>query len=143
MEAPLNDDFLFQLEKAAKQFKKRKNALLKAAGINITSDQWVLLKNILEFEGISQIDLADRCYKEPASVTRILDILEKKGWVERKRRSGNRREYNLYATPRGLQLIAAVLPVANEITALGSKELSKVEIQNLANMLSKIYQNLQ
>ncbi len=139
----MDDPFLSQLEKVAKQIKKRKNASLKAAGLNMTSDQWVLLKNIQEAEGISQIDLARRCHKEPASVTRILDILEKRRWVERKHRSGNRRKYNLYATPRGLNLIAQVLPISLEIQEQGKKGLSDIELQSLSQMLGKISLNLQ
>ena len=73
----LSNVYLFHLDKAAKQFKKLKNEIFKQRGIEITSDQWVLIKNINEAEGINQRELAKRTFKEPASVTRILDILEK------------------------------------------------------------------
>ena len=57
-------------EYSKKQFKKEK--------IDLTIDQWVVLKRISEDVGISQVEIATTTYKDPAAVTRILDILVKK-----------------------------------------------------------------
>ncbi len=137
----LNEIYLFHLEKAYKQFKKYKNDCFKREGIDLTGDQWVLLKNINESEGINQRELSKRCYKEPASVTRILDILERKGWVERRSVENDRRTYELYTTDLGKSLIDKILPLAVEIRAKGIEGLDLHEINQLKEMLIKVFDN--
>lgn len=137
----LEEVYIFQLEKAYKQFRKYKNTIFKKEQIDLTSDQWILLKGISEKEGISQIDLAKQFFKEPASVTRILDILERKEFVTRRELDNNRRVYALYTTDRGKQLIQRVLPIARSIRAKGLEGLSEEEQNMLLHLLSKLFEN--
>ncbi|GAB5554632.1 MAG: MarR family transcriptional regulator [Saprospiraceae bacterium] len=137
----LDEVYIFHLEKAFKQFKKYKNKVLKSAGIDLTSDQWVILKGISELEGISQIDLAKRTFKEPASVTRILDILERKGLVERRDVDHSRRTYGLWMTESGKQLVEKMIPLAIEIRAKGVSGMSDIEQAQLQQLLIKLYDN--
>lgn len=135
--------FLFKLETAAKQFRKYKNKIFKQEGIDITSDQWILLKNISEAEGISQIALAERCHKEAASVTRTLDILERKQWVERATNSESRRVYNLHTTEDGKELIEKILPIALRIRTQASLNMTEQEVETLNQLLDQIVENLE
>lgn len=137
----LNEIYLFHLEKAYKQFKKYKNDCFKREGIDITGDQWVVLKNIHEREGINQRELAKRCYKEPASVTRILDILERKDWVERRSVENDRRTYELHTTDSGKSLVDKILPLAVEIRAKGIEGLEAEEVSRLKEMLVRVFEN--
>lgn len=137
----LNTVYLFHIENAAKQFKKYKNAQFKKHDIDITDDQWILLKSIHEVEGISQIDLANRCAKEPASVTRTLDILEKKNWINRKSIPENRRVYSLETTTEGKALVNKIIPLALEIRKQGKMGIKKKEIDQLIELLGKISKN--
>ena len=134
--------FLFKLETAAKQFRKYKNRVFKQEGIDITSDQWILLKNISEVEGINQIDLAKRSQKEAASVTRTLDILERKGWIERLTDPNSRREYNLCITEEGKAMVEKILPIALQTRAQASKGMTISQIEILNDLLDQITQNL-
>ncbi|MEZ4887977.1 MAG: MarR family transcriptional regulator [Chitinophagales bacterium] len=137
----LNEIYLFHLEKAYKQFKKYKNDCFKKEGIDLTGDQWVVLKSIHENEGIHQIELAKKCFKEPASVTRILDVLERKTWVERRSMPNDRRTYELYTTDSGKLLIGKILPLAVNIRAKGMEGIAAAELDNLSKMLVKIFDN--
>lgn len=137
----LNEVYLFHLEKAYKQFRKRKTEFFKQAGIDITSDQWVLLKSIEEEEGINQQELARKAFKEPASVTRILDILEKKGWVRRQAMENNRRAYALFVTEQGKALVQRILPLAAAIRAEGVAGMSEEEEVQLRRLLIRLYEN--
>ena len=137
----LDEVYIFHLEKAYKQFKKFKTDYMKKAGIDITSDQWILLKGISEQEGCSQRELAKRCFKEPASVTRILDILEKKGWVERQHVQNNRRVYELHTTKSGKALIKKMIPIAVKIRAIGVEGFSEREITKFNKVSIKMFDN--
>lgn len=137
----LEEVYVFHLEKAYKQFKKYKNDQFQKAGIDLTSDQWILIKRISEMEGISQKDLALSIYKEPASVTRILDILQKRGWIERRNIENDRRVYGLYLTQEGKLLVEKILPLARQIRAKGIEGISEEDSKKLILMLHKIFEN--
>ena len=54
--------------------------------------------------GINQIDLAESVYKDPASITRILDLLIKKDYVRKRVNEADRRRYDLILTKTGQQV---------------------------------------
>ncbi len=139
----LNKVFLFKLESTTKQFRKYKNRIFKEFNINITSDQWILLKNIHENEGINQTELSNLAKKEAASVTRTLDLLEKKNWVERKVDKNSRRVFQLFCTNKGNRMVEKILPLALKARARASKGLSTEEIKILNSLLDRIYKNLE
>lgn len=137
----LDEVYLFQLDKVHKQFKKYKKAYFKARGIDLTSDQWIILKRIFENEGINQRELAKIAYKEPASITRMLDILEKKGWVSRQDAPNDRRTYEMFLTPEGTKLVEQLLPMAVEIREQGVRGFSEEEINQFKNFLERAFDN--
>ena len=139
----LSNVFLFKLEIANKQFRKYKNRIFKQKGIDLTSDQWILLKNIIEADGINQAELGKKSKKEAAAVTRTLDIMERKGWIVRMPDPHSRRVYNLSATKEGEKLAKKVLPIALEVRKQASRGLTKKDINQLNLMLDKIYNNLE
>src|SRR5687768_6069159 len=98
MKNSLNDVILFiidQTSKIARQYSQNEFDLLK---IDVTVEQWVLLKIIHENEGLSQTVLAEKSHRDPASITRTLDLLEKKRLILRQPIPENRRQYNLKLT---------------------------------------------
>ena len=46
-----------------------------ANGIDLTVDQWLVLKKISDADGLTQIELAEAVFKDRASIKRILDLL--------------------------------------------------------------------
>ncbi|MEM6807433.1 MAG: MarR family transcriptional regulator, partial [Bacteroidota bacterium] len=118
-----------------------KKNFFKDEGVDLSSDQWIVLKRISDEEGINQKDLAEKSFKEPASITRILDILQKKDLVHRKAALDDRRAYGLYLTKAGEELVKKLIPKAKQARAFGVKGLSEEEVQNLNSYLKQICQN--
>ena len=79
----LSDVIYFLTERMMRQAKEVTKVHFKENGFGVTLDQWLVLKRISEVPGIAQIDIANSTFKDPAAVTRILDILERKALVER------------------------------------------------------------
>jgi MarR family transcriptional regulator, transcriptional regulator for hemolysin len=79
----LNQSFFYTLEKAIKSYRKYFQSQLKNAGFEITLDQWLVLNMIIDFEGITQTEIAERVFKDKGSITRIIDLLEINGYVVR------------------------------------------------------------
>ncbi len=138
----LSSVFLFKLETTAKQFRRYKNRVFKKHNIDITSDQWILLKNINEAEGINQSELGIRCKKEAAAVTRTLDILEKKQWITREANPNSRRVYNLFTTKNGKKIIAIILPIALEIRTQARMNIADDDLTMFNRLLDEILTNL-
>ena len=55
--------------------------------------------------GLPTLDVADRMIEQAPGVTRLLDRLEAKGLVRRKRRPEDRRQVLRFATPAALRLL--------------------------------------
>lgn len=51
----------------------------------ITPEQWTVLKRVSEAEYSTQKQLAERADKDQATLTKILDLLEKQNWIQRVR----------------------------------------------------------
>ncbi len=73
---------------------------LNAAGINITSEQWGILTILLEEEGITQTQLAERAYKDKPTTTRMLTLMEKRGYIRRQRDESDRRAHLVFLNTR-------------------------------------------
>lgn len=139
----LDEIIYFLSERMMRRAREYSKAAFAAQGFDISIDQWVILKRISEDEGISQVDLANATYKDPASVTRILDILEKKAWAERRVDENSRRAYKIYLTTEGSQLVAQMLPLVQSIRSKGIENLTAKEIATTKNVLRKMYDNLE
>ncbi|MBL4624282.1 MAG: MarR family transcriptional regulator [Flavobacteriales bacterium] len=138
----LDEVYIYRLQKTIRQINRYSQEVLKQNGVTITSDQWILVKRISEQEGINQREIAGITCKDPASVTRIIDILEKNGTVKREPVNGDRRSYALYLTDAGKSLVRKVTPLAKEIRLREMKGIKKSDQEKLNELLTKIYDNV-
>jgi MarR family transcriptional regulator, transcriptional regulator for hemolysin len=134
---------LFQIDKTSKISKLYSQREFDRLGLDITVEQWILLKIIHESHSISQRDLADKSLRDPASITRTLDLVEKKGFVDRQAVPGDRRQYNIVLTKKGLDFILKHLPVVNQHRQKSVEGLSDNEVKTLTKLLYKIQKNME
>ena len=128
-----------QTSKTAKRFTQRE---LDKKGWDITIDQWVLLKIVEEANGLSQNELAGKSHRDGASITRSLDILEKKNYLERKATPEDRRQYKISLTPEGSAFILKNMPLVNKYREKSLQGFSLEEIASLKEMLLRIQKNM-
>jgi len=91
-------DRLRNLTEVMERRQRRENALL-----GLTSAQVRVLSTLLEAEDIPSGELADRLGLAPSTVTRLCDVLVRKGMVERRAEPEDRRRVNLALTPPGFR----------------------------------------
>ena len=139
-DAALEDVYVFKLVRATQAFKQYAYEALVEKGIDVTSDQWVVLKKVSEEPGINQRELAKAIYKDPASVTRILDVLVKKELIER-RQGKDRRIYEIHLSFRGEKLVEKALGMAVDIRKKGLDGLSNEEVLIFKKALDIVFQN--
>lgn len=137
----LDEVYIFWLERVMKAMKKHKVQLFKSLNVDLTSDQWVLLKRCHEVPGITQKDLAHSTYRDPASITRTLDLLVKKDLVAR-RQGNDRRNFEVWLTETGETLVNRIVPAAAQTRLVGLQGISESENKAFIQTLEKIWRNL-
>ncbi|MGL4848104.1 MAG: MarR family winged helix-turn-helix transcriptional regulator [Clostridium sp.] len=110
---------------------------------NITVEQWNVMNTISLKEGCNQKELAKISFKDGAAFTRILDILDKKGFIERNTSPSDRREYLVYLTKEGKEFHKKVNPLILENTRENFKGFSDEEIENLKLLIDRLLINLE
>ncbi len=137
----LQDIIFYNMDKAIKSYRMYAQKKLKESGFKITIDQWLIIKTILENPAITQQEIAKNVFKDNASVTRMIDLLVKSEYLERKDNPGDRRKSNLVVSEEGKAIISQVhdLVLENRKNALDSITTEQLETMNLA--LKKIIQN--
>ena len=140
----LEDVYVYLLERTIREIKRDFNRRLKAAypDLSITSDQWVILKRISERSALNQREVAAVTGKDPASITRTLDLLVKKNWVAREAVPDDRRAYQVVLTEAGQTLVQQLIPLAQATREAGLQGVSDKEFDALKVVLNKIYSNV-
>lgn len=133
--------YFFKIDTTIKKIRSSLQKRLTEAGVDLTVDQWVLIDHISRDGGTSQNALAEITYKDPPTVTRIVDLLEKKGLVERRMAVGDRRKFNLFLTEKGNAVYKEAFPIVAEIRRIGWGELSEADYQNFVRIMDSIYTN--
>ena len=75
--------------------------------MGLTRAQWLVLTRLYRRPGASQTELADMLEIDRASAGRMIDRMEKNGWVERRPDDGDRRINRLHLTADARKVHAA------------------------------------
>ena len=109
---------------------------------NITTEQWSVLLQILENDGINQKQLARKVNKDQATLVRILDILERKELAIRQKSPEDRRFYLIYGTSEGRKLKEEVYPFVESLFQNIIKGISQDQLDLFIDILNKIDKNI-
>lgn len=110
--------------------------------VDITPEQWVMLDSLYHRNGQSQTELAGDSYKNAPTVSRIIDLLEKKGLVERQRFANDRRRYKIFLTEKGQTTVEKVQPAVAALREKGWQELTDDDYSNFLRILNQVFDNL-
>jgi len=109
----------------------------------ILPSQWSVLRILWGSSGLTQVELAERMRVEKASLTGVLEGMERKGLIVRTRNAQDRRKINITLTRAAERLKAKVLPCAARINSRASRGMSAPEIAALRNSLTTLIRNLE
>lgn len=113
--------------------------------LNLSEGQPKVLSVLLEQEGYLQKDLAKRCHVEPATMTIVLNNMEKKGLIKRETShvSGGKRAFSIFLTEEGRLLAETVDNIVGDMESKAFKGFSSAEQENFIECLNKIGKNLE
>jgi DNA-binding MarR family transcriptional regulator len=110
--------------------------------IGLTRAQWLALTRLHRRPGASQSELADMMEVEKATVGRLIDRLEAKGWVERRAQAGDRRVNRVYLTAAAERLHKRIWRIAEATVEDALAELSRREAAQLRTWLGRVKSRL-
>jgi DNA-binding MarR family transcriptional regulator len=114
-----------------------------AEATGLTLAQWKVMAYLKRHQGITQVRLAELTDTDPMTLVRLLDRMERDGWVERRPDPEDRRARRLYLLPSAEPLLRRMWPMADRARAEALAGLSEPEREQLMNMLELIHSNLE
>jgi MarR family transcriptional regulator for hemolysin len=130
----------FLLTEAARLLRKLIDRRLQPLGL--TRAQWSVLAILSRRDGLSQSQLADELEIEKATAGRLIDHIEKNGWIERRPIPGDRRLWGLHVTERARPLIVEVERIVRNARADMLRRLSAEQQRHLSDALHTVKTNL-
>ncbi len=111
-------------------------------GMDVTPEQWSVLGSLWEKEGVHQSRLAEKTHKDRHNITRILDLLERRGLILRKADENDKRCQRVYLTEAGKELERTLVPIATEFLQYAFRGLTQKQVSMLKDILGHITGNL-
>ncbi len=143
MTEELYNSYSFLLDRTARRVKQYAQQKFKALKLNITVDQWLVLKHLYENESMKQNELAELLFKDNPTLTRIIDLLCDKGLTIRKLHPTDRRSFHVELTKEGRKKVENIKPKIKEIRLKAWEGLSERDFAQFKKVLNTIYQNLE
>lgn len=120
----------------------RRNFERRAKSLGLTRSQWMVIGIVRRFPGIKQAELAERMDVQPITVGRLIDRMEKDGWIERRSDPNDRRAKRLHLTSRVQAIASQIRSLALNIRKDTLEGLTQNEHDTLLRILTLIKNNL-
>jgi DNA-binding MarR family transcriptional regulator len=138
----ITDSLGFIIYRTALALKAALQRCFKDNGYEITAEQWGIIRQLREEEGLSQREIGERAAKDKPNITRMLDVLEKRRLLFRQPDPRDRRKYRIYLSREGKQLYEGLAPLASTLREGVTRNLTRQELDRLQDTLNKINRNL-
>lgn len=132
----------YMVNKAALYYKITVLQLFKEKDFNITPEQFGILFFLSKEDGLYQRQLAKILLKDRPNITRLIDILEKRGFVHREIDPDNRRVFKVFITEEGREQVAKIHPCLLEIQKKATEGIKDEESESIKKILGKVCENL-
>jgi DNA-binding MarR family transcriptional regulator len=115
--------------------------LLEARGFSFV--QYVILSWLRDGIAVNPKDICFQYRHNSGALTRVIDQLAERGFLERIRRDRDRRKVELQLTPAGRAAIESLIPLVVEKLNLALADFSSAEFQEFQRLLIKLNTRLQ
>lgn len=111
--------------------------------IGMTRAQWLVMTRLYRRPGASQTELADMLETDRASAGRMIDRMEKSGWLERRPDGVDRRVNRLFLTAEARRLHVRMWAIAEATIDDALSPLSALERERFTDMAARVKGRLQ
>lgn len=111
-------------------------------GYEVTHEEIMVLMLLRRDNGLTQTHIAEVLAKDKAIITRLLNGLVKKRYVERRSDKSDRRLVRAFLTPEGLDLAQCLFPMVLDYVSDALDDISRQEFNATCRILQRILANL-
>ena len=104
--------------------------------------QWAFLRILWECDGLTQRALSREAGVMEPTTHAALAVMEREGYVVRRHPPGNRRDMQVFLTPRGRALERKLVPLALEVNAIAVRGVARTDVTATRRALLAILANL-
>jgi len=140
---PLDESPGFWVYRTHTQGSNHLRKTLQAAGYDLTPEQCGVLVRLQELQGTNQSQLGKRLFKDRHSINRILNLLEKRGYIERRADEADKRIYRIFLTERGEALSEELIPLVSDHLEHIFAGLTEEDLQMMRRTLEHILGNIE
>jgi DNA-binding MarR family transcriptional regulator len=135
---PGEDRAFIALQKAADKLAMQAEQLLKSNGL--TGAQYNVLRILrgAEPQGLACSSIAERMISHDPDMTRLLDRMETRKLITRRRQSDDRRVVKTRITSSGLELLRRLDPTVRELHKRQFAHIAAARVRTLADLLDEI-----
>lgn len=112
------------------------------AGLEVSPEQWGIMLMLMKKDGIKQNEVAQRVSRNDSSITRIIDNLSQKGYVERRPHETDRRTNLIFLTEQGKALQQQLKEAAAQTQKEATENINVNELEIGRKVLNQIIKNL-
>ncbi|RDY57745.1 MarR family winged helix-turn-helix transcriptional regulator [Flagellimonas nanhaiensis] len=131
----------YLIERSIKEYRRFAQKNINELSHDITVDHALILFFIADNPNLSQSEIGNLIFKDNASVTRMIDLMIKNGFLQRDIHKEDRRKFRITLTPKGLQTKKGLKSIVQFNRAHALEGVSEAEIDQLATILEKIISN--
>ena len=142
MDTAQQEELLLQLYQCVGLLQRGKLQAARQGG-GMEHKQGRLLYLLNQMEGASQKDLANVLDSRPASVSDLIDRLERLELVDRRRRGSDRRKVNLFQTRKSTNAAAEAGAARNDMVSELFADFTPEEITLLRQLMAKMLRKLE
>ena len=110
--------------------------------LGATLQIWRVLAALHERDGRRMGDLREITSIEVSTLTRLVDGMETKGLVARRRDAADARAVTLHVTPAGRRMTRIILPIAERYEKVALQGFSESEAKVLKTALRRLFDNM-
>ena len=100
--------------------------------------QWIVLMHLRDGLALTVADLSRELRHDSGAMTRLIDQLEARGWIERRRNLEDRRVVELSLTKEGEAFVELLIPLTVNTLNAAVEEFSREEVQQLQSLLRRL-----
>lgn len=132
---------VYLLERTLRQTRMLLQAAFDEGNLKISVDQWIVLSQIAKSSTQNQRQIAEMVAKDPASITRILELLENQKLVKRIADKKDLRSSIVTITPAGKKMLNSCNEKVSKFKKTAGKGLSQDDLNHLKTILDNLFEN--